>query len=68
MAGKPCQHHWAVALEHRPAVGEMAFEGNDQFVGEGHHPILAALAVPHEDGAMIEIEILDPQPNTLQEP
>lgn len=58
----------AVALEHRFAVGEMPFEGNDQFIGERYHAILGALAVPHKDGAMIEVEILDPQPNTLQQP
>ena len=58
----------AVALEHRFAVGEVAFEGNDQFIGERYHAILGALAVPHKDGAMIEVEILDPQADTLQKP
>jgi len=46
----------------------MPFEGNDQFIGERYHAILGALAVPHKDGAMIKVEILDAQPNALQQP
>ena len=57
----------AVALEHCFAVGEMPFEGNDQFIGERYHAILGALAVPHKDGAMIKVEILDAQPNALRQ-
>jgi hypothetical protein len=58
----------AVALEQGPAVGKMSLEGDHQLIGEGHDAVLAAFSIPHDDGSMIEVEIFDPQANTLQEP
>src|SRR5689334_467569 len=51
----------AVPLEHRPAIGEVALQWDDDLVGQRDDPILGSLAVAYKDSAMLKVQILDPQ-------
>jgi hypothetical protein len=47
---------------------QMLCDRGDHHIREGHHPILATLAVADQDRAMIKIQVLHAQSNRLHEP
>ena len=46
---------------------EMAPQGNDHFIGQGDHAVLAPLAIDDQNGAVGKIEVHDTQAHTLHE-
>jgi len=54
-----------IALLDGPARGQMAAERHDDLVRHRDHPVSRALAIPNDEGAVFEVEVLDPQPDHL---
>ena len=57
----------AISRPQRLRCRQLLAQGLRQRGRQHHHPVLAALALAHHDGPALKINVLDPQPQTLQQ-